>query len=62
MLSRIAFFRNSGDSKSEITAHRPATWAGDGPDGQVCTNVAISGSTEDGRYFPDYQQRIGDYL
>ena len=27
---------------------------GDGPSGQVCTNVAISGSTEAGRYFPDY--------
>src|SRR5262245_45690077 len=27
---------------------------GMGPDGQVCTNVAISGSTEPGRYFPDY--------
>jgi hypothetical protein len=27
---------------------------GKGPDGQVCTNVAISGATEPGRYFPDY--------
>jgi len=27
---------------------------GNGPDGQVCTNVAISGCTEEGRYFPDY--------
>jgi hypothetical protein len=28
--------------------------AGKGPDGKVCTNVAISGSTEPGRHFPDY--------
>lgn len=27
---------------------------GAGPDGQVCANVAISGATEPGRYFPDY--------
>ena len=27
---------------------------GEGPEGQVCTNVAISGATESGRYFPDY--------
>jgi hypothetical protein len=27
---------------------------GNGPDGKVCTNVAISGATEPGRYFPDY--------
>merc|ERR1711916_110866 len=27
---------------------------GQGPDGQVCTQVAISGATEPGRYFPDY--------
>lgn len=27
---------------------------GAGPDGKVCTNVAISGATEPGRYFPDY--------
>jgi hypothetical protein len=27
---------------------------GDGPDGQVCTRVAISGCTEPGKYFPDY--------
>ena len=27
---------------------------GSGEDGQVCTNVAISGSTEPGKYFPDY--------
>jgi hypothetical protein len=25
-----------------------------GPDGEVCTNVAISGCTEPGKYFPDY--------
>lgn len=28
--------------------------AGDGDAGRVCTQVAISGSTEPGRYFPDY--------
>lgn len=28
--------------------------AGKGPDGKVCTNVAISGSTEPGRRFADY--------
>jgi hypothetical protein len=27
---------------------------GAGPEGKVCTNVAISGSTEAGKYFPDY--------
>lgn len=27
---------------------------GDGPDGQVCTHVAISGCTQEGRYFPEY--------
>ncbi|MES1183712.1 MAG: hypothetical protein ABUL60_07835 [Myxococcales bacterium] len=27
---------------------------GNGPEGQVCSNVAISGCTEEGRYFPDY--------
>ena len=27
---------------------------GKGPDGKVCTNVAISGATEEGKYFPDY--------
>lgn len=27
---------------------------GEGPDGKVCTHVAISGCTESGRYFPDY--------
>jgi hypothetical protein len=27
---------------------------GEGPDGKVCTHVAISGCTEAGRYFPDY--------
>jgi len=27
---------------------------GDGPNGQVCTQVAISGCTEPGKYFPDY--------
>jgi hypothetical protein len=30
--------------------------AGMGPDGQVCTNVAISGCTEPGKYFPDYAE------
>lgn len=28
--------------------------AGDGPDGQVCTKVAIQGATEEGRRFEDY--------
>lgn len=32
----------------------PAGETGLGPDGQICTNVAISGATEPGRYFPDY--------
>ena len=27
---------------------------GQGPNGEVCTNVMISGATEEGRYFPDY--------
>ncbi|HEX2872056.1 MAG TPA: hypothetical protein VHP33_12385 [Polyangiaceae bacterium] len=27
---------------------------GNGPDGEVCANVAISGCTEEGRYYPDY--------
>ena len=27
---------------------------GEGPDGQVCTNVAISGCTEEGKRFVDY--------
>lgn len=27
---------------------------GKGPDGQVCTNIAISGSTEEGKLFTDY--------
>ncbi len=27
---------------------------GNGPDGQVCTQVAISGCTEPGKYFPNY--------
>jgi hypothetical protein len=27
---------------------------GNGPDGKVCSNVAISGCTEEGRYYPDY--------
>lgn len=27
---------------------------GQGPDGKVCSNVAISGCTEEGRYYPDY--------
>ncbi len=27
---------------------------GTGPDGKVCSNVAISGCTEEGRYYPDY--------
>lgn len=26
---------------------------GKGPDGKVCTNVAVAGATEEGRYFPD---------
>jgi len=29
---------------------------GAGPDGEVCTNVAISGCTEPGKYFPDYAE------
>jgi hypothetical protein len=29
---------------------------GQGPGGKVCTNVAISGCTEEGKYFPDYAE------
>jgi hypothetical protein len=29
---------------------------GEGVDGKVCTNVAISGCTEEGKYFPDYAE------
>src|SRR5690349_20334514 len=29
---------------------------GEGPGGKVCTNVAISGCTEEGKYFPDYAE------
>lgn len=53
LASDVAPIRRVEDAKSGVFIP-PFVDCREGPEGKVCTNVAVSGCTEPGKYYPDY--------